>query len=468
MKKIKSLYHNSYFAYLINRFTKECIPVIKEMFFGSLLWKFFVWFTSDVMNSKIFRLFFDMGYISELWYESFFYKGMTYVIRKISFRVEKSRIKFKSLFVGIFFGFILLVPGRYWSNLVWIPMFIMLIVMFLSHNITNRTGTVFTLINFVIIIFTVLLEVAFPYKAVITLIYLLLGIDFFFLVSFSVRNMESLKEFEVIVFIAFGILCTVGYVQNAFLGETATGFFGDGVTFGGILVILFPFAFVYPMEFENGARKYLYLSFIFILFLNVISATHSKAAFIGFMVEVVIFMATDIKLMPLMVILVPIGLRNVFENFRVMWVRSTMYGNIVTNIADIFKRLWNYGFGVNSSKFMSVYNSVNNSYQDVNSMISIPYIKISPIYKNIVTELGALVLFGFLYYILRLAHSALTMLFWGDKKYKRFFVAGLSMLVGISVSSFFESNLFTARTLLIYWGMIGLLRSVRIISLGVY
>ena len=145
-----------------------------------------------------------------------------------------------------------------------------------------------------------------------------------------------------------------------------------------------------------------------------------------------------------------------------------MYGNIVTNIADIFKRLWNYGFGVNSSKFMSVYNSVNNSYQDVNSMITIPYVKISPIYKNIVTELGALVLFGFLYYILRLAHSALTMLFWGDKKYKRFFVAGLSMLVGISVSSFFESNLFTARTLLIYWGMIGLLRSVRIISLGVY
>ena len=74
----------------------------------------------------------------------------------------------------------------------------------------------------------------------------------------------------------------------------------------------------------------------------------------------------------------------------------------------------------------------------------------------------------FLAYILRLAHSSLTMLITGEKKYKRFFAAGLATLVALSVSAFFETTIFASRTMLIYWAMLGILRSVRIMNLGIY
>ncbi len=123
MERIKKLYHESYLAYLINLINAEYLPAFKEMFFSSLLWKICLWFYTDVMNSKIFRLIFDMEYISEIWYKSFFYKSMTYGIRKLSFRLDRSSFKFNSLFVGIFLAFVLLIPNNYWSNLVWIPLF---------------------------------------------------------------------------------------------------------------------------------------------------------------------------------------------------------------------------------------------------------------------------------------------------------------------------------------------------------
>lgn len=468
MEKIKKIYINSYLSYLVNIILYKFVPQFKILFSTSVLRKIWLWFTNDVMNLNLFKLFFDMEYISEIWYESFFYKGMTYAIRKISFKIEKSNFKFDISVIGIFFAFIMFMPGRYWSNLVWIPLFFAIALLFLSQNIGNRTGTVFTLVNSVMAMFIILLEVAFPYKAVISLVYLLISIDFFFLVSFSVRSNEDLEKIFLFVFILSSLICTIGFVQNNLTNKAASAFFSNGVCFGGILLLLFPFAFIYPMEYKTGMRRNLYLAFIFIAFWNVINATQSKAAFIGFIVEVAVLLITDIKLAPFVLFLMPLGLSSIMENFRRMWVRSMSYGNITTNIAETFKSFWNYGFGVNSNKFMSIYNSVNNSYDGVNSMINIPYIKISPVYKNIVKDLGAIGMFGFLYYILRLAHSSLTMLFIGDKKYKRLFSAGLAMLVGLSVSSFFEITLFDPRTLLMYWGMIGVLRAVRIISLGVY
>ena len=83
-------------------------------------------------------------------------------------------------------------------------------------------------------------------------------------------------------------------------------------------------------------------------------------------------------------------------------------------------------------------------------------------------DIGVLFIIVFMFYILRLAHSTLTRLFTAEKKYKRFFAAGLAMLIGISVSSFMEATMFSPRTMLIYWGMLGILRAVRTMSFGVY
>mgnify|MGYP004535434087 FL=1 len=127
MKKIKEIYLESYFAYLIETINKRYVTEIKNIFFESLFWKMCVWFTENVMNSKIFRLFFDMEYISEIWYKSYFYKSMTYRIRKLSFKLERSNFKFNSVFIGIFLAFILIIPNNYWSNLEWLPLFIAIV-----------------------------------------------------------------------------------------------------------------------------------------------------------------------------------------------------------------------------------------------------------------------------------------------------------------------------------------------------
>lgn len=75
-------------------------------------------------------------------------------------------------------------------------------------------------------------------------------------------------------------------------------------------------------------------------------------------------------------------------------------------------------------------------------------------------------LIGFMIYVLKVAHSAFTSLLVGEKKYKKFFAAGLAMLVGLSVSSFFETTIFDARTMLVYWAMLGILRAVRSMNLS--
>ena len=77
--------------------------------------------------------------------------------------------------------------------------------------------------------------------------------------------------------------------------------------------------------------------------------------------------------------------------------------------------------------------------------------------------MGLLGLFGFLVYLLRIAHNTLTSVFTADKELRGYFAAGFSMLAGISVSSLVSSTLFSPQILLTYWGMLGMLRAVRII-----
>ena len=58
-------------------------------------------------------------------------------------------------------------------------------------------------------------------------------------------------------------------------------------------------------------------------------------------------------------------------------------------------------------------------------------------------------------------------MFRATPRQKIIFAAGLAALLGISISSLLDSNLFEPRILIMYWAMLGLLRSGRIIKLGV-
>lgn len=468
MEKLKKLYFESYLFYIITLLSERVIPAVKKSFETSFIKKLWDWFDKRVLTLPFFKLIFEPEYISEIWYKSYFYRVTTFRIRKISYHLPRASFKFRTLYIGVFLAILLVTPDFVWNDLFWITLFVATGLFYLSRNIRNRTGTVFALVNVVLILFLIMIEFALPYSAVVSVVYLLIGIDLFFLISFSVRSLEDLKGILMPVFAAASILCCIGFMQNTMFSYTSSSVFRDGIRFGEILMLIFPFVFVYPLEYLENPRKTLYAGFIFIMFFNVILATHSKAALIGFVVELVILILTDIKFFPFLILLMPLGLGSIIENVKSTWYATTSYGNIVNNIINLSRKVWNLGFGVDSEKLISFYNSVNMKASTQASVIKIPYVNISPVYINFVIDIGAVFMVIFLAYILRLAHSALTMLVTGDKKYRRFFAAGLATLVALSVSAFFETTIFASRTMLIYWAMLGILRSVRIMNLGIY
>ena len=468
MNSIKKIYYNSYLCYIINFIVLRLIPEIRNTFKSGAISNLWKKFQDVVLDSKIIKLFFDNEFISEIFYKSYFYRNATYRIRKISFHLPKASIRFNAFFIGLFMAVILILPDSLWSDLFWMPLFAALVLFYISRSIRERTGTVFLLINVILFLFLFLTEMALPYNTSAPLVYLLLGIDLFFLISFSLKTLDDLKSALTLLFCSGIILCGFGIIQNILFYSDASAVFDSGVTFGEILILIFPFCLLYSMEFVSGKRRIFYVSILFLLFFNAIAATHSKPALIGFLIEVSIFIIADIKYLPFLGLLVPLGLGTVIQNIKYTWQTTTASGNAINNIIKLFRQVWNFGFGVNSKKFFDIYNSAGlNSSAEI-SLLNIPYIKISPVYFSFIIDIGAILMIGFLFYVLRLAHSTLTSIFVAEKKYRRFFVAGLATLVGISVSSFFEINLFYSRILLVYWAVLGILRAISIINLGIY
>lgn len=468
MEKIKALYFESYLFYLISKIKNVFFPAIKEAFMGSFLMSLWNWFDKYVLNSPFVRLVFDPEYIASIWYKSYFYRSTTLRIRKLSYYLPRASFKFSSIYIGIFIALILVAPDSLWSDLFWMPLFGAVGLFYISRNIRNRVGTVFTLVNVILLIFLVIIEITLPYNTIMSIMYLLIGIDLFFLISFAVRTLEDLENILLCMFAAALILCGIGFMQNIMFKAAATSVFKDGVSLGEILMLIFPFAFIYPIEYLENPRKTIYASFIFIMFFNIIMATQSKAALIGFVVELVILILANIKFLPFLILLMPLGLNSLIENIRTTWYAATSYGNIINNLIELSRKIWTFGFGVDSNRLMSFYNAAEIRSAAQASAMNFNYLKISPVYINFVVDIGAVLMVLFLAYILRLAHSAFTMLFTGDKRYKRFFTAGLATLVAISVSSFFETTIFASRTMLIYWAMLGIIRAVRIMNFGIY
>lgn len=468
MNRIKKLYENSYISCVINFIVLRLIPEIRNSFKVGAISDLWENFKNFVLDSNLIKLFFDNEFISEIFYKSYFYRNSTYKIRKISFYLPKASIRFDAFFISLFLSIILVLPDSLWSDLFWMPLFAALVLFYLSRSIRERTGTVFLLINIVLFLFLFLTELAFPYNTARPLVYLLLGIDLFFLISFSLKTLDDLKCVLTSLFCSGIILCGLGIVQNILFYSDAFAVFNSSVTFGEILILIFPFSLLYSMEFVSGKRRIFYISVLFLLFFNAIGATHSKTALIAFLIEISIFIIADIKYLPLLGLLVPLGLGTVIQNIKYTWHTTTSSGNEINNIINLFRQIWNFGFGVNSKIFLDIYSSAGQISSAETSLLNLPYIKISPIYFSFIKDIGAILMIGFLFYVLRLAHSTLTSIFVAEKKYRRFFVAGFATLVGISVSSFFEINLFYSRILLFYWAVLGILRAIKIINLGIY
>ena len=463
MNGMKELYRESCLSYVVYLLMNRFIPYVREQLLESRAWQLWLWFERAVLNFPPVRFFWDTPYTAEIWYKSRFYGFLTAHTEKITRRMGRSVIAYDSGFAALFLGAVILSPDRLWSGFFFVPALIALSVFYVSSNARNRGGTMFLIICSVVLVFIVLFLLLFPLSTVTTLLYLLLSFIFFFLVSFSVKSRGDLEKFMLILFGAAAILCAIGFAQNQITDKAATAYFADSVRFGEIIILLFPFAFTYPMEYVHGRRRYLYAGFIFIIAFNAIVASRSRAAYIGFLIELAILLITDKKHAPFIILLIPLGLGSLAGNLRETFAATTRHGNVITNVTSLFKNFWDFGFGVNTDKFMSIYNSVT---PDRQGGVFSNIINVSPVYINFIIDIGAVILIAFMIYILKIAHSALTSLLFGDKRYKKLFAAGLAMLIGLSVSSFFESTMFDPRIMLIYWAMIGMLRSVRIMNLS--
>lgn len=466
MKKIKDLYFESFLSYIILMFKDKIIPYVKDEFFNSFIFKAWLWFERVIFDLKIVKFLFYTQYTAEVWYKSRLYKRMTARAEKISDKFERTYISFDIIYTALFTGAIILIPDSLWSIGFWGTSLAALMLFYLSHNITNRTGTVLFMVNSLIFIFVILIELAFPHRAISSLVYMLFGIDFFFLVSFSIKNFDDLEKMLFVMFCICSTLCTIGFIQNNIWNIPAHGGMADGVSFGEIVVLIFPFSIMYPMEFVRGKRKYLYMGFIFIIAFNAVVSTRSRAAYIAFLIEMTILMLTNKKYAVFIILLIPLGLGTLANNLRYTVQATAMHGNAINNVINLGKKVWDLGFGVDKDKFIAIYNSANPNFEGGGAFYNITKMNLSSIYVNFIIDTGAVMLIGFMIYVLKVAHLALTSLLVGEKKYKKFFAAGLAMLVGLSVSSFFETTIFDARTMLVYWAMLGILRAVRSMNLS--
>lgn len=468
-EKLIALYFDSMvyqiYRWFAETFLPETMAAVRQSFAAEIYWFIRYKIVDRILNYKYVQLFINPKVFAEEWYNSFFYKANTYRIRRLAYRIPKAGIAYRSIYLGIFLACLLLVPKGIWADTYLIAPFLCLAILFLSHHAIWRTGTIFVMVNLILFFFLGLLALAAPYAAFRGLAYLLLAIDFFFLMSFGIKNRQELQNILLCVYFVLFVLCAVTFVksQNSVLPARAT--LASNTEFAEILILLFPFAFTFPFGMKSGIRRAVYMVLLMFLTFTAVTATQSKAALIGFSVELLlIILFTDKRYLFILIFLMPALTTTAVNNIIGMWTSHATHGNFFENIYHAFRDFWSTGFGVNSNAFMSVYQSTADRASDIRLL---PNVQISPLYFSFLLDMGAIVFLGFLYYILKLAHSALTSLVMAPKEYKPYFAAGLATLIGISVSSMFDATLLSPRSMMTYWGMLGILRAVRIIYLGI-
>ncbi|MEG2669113.1 MAG: hypothetical protein RR957_01485 [Oscillospiraceae bacterium] len=457
MSKLKALFFDSMAYNIYNQIITKLLPSIILVWYESFIWHAYKIIDKKIIQSKPVQIFLDPKYITDAWYASSFYRISTYYIRKLSTRIPKTSLSFRIFYIGIFLA-IIMFASKVLTPLYATLLFAAVAILYISHHATERTGIIFMLVNYILLIFVFVLALGIPSAAFHSLYYMLLAIDFFFLVTFSVNKKIELEHILCSVYLILFSLCGLSLVQSGnIIANAAT--FNDPITFAEVILILFPFAMAYPLQLKSNLRRFIYFASIIFLSFSAILAVHSKAALIGFSIEVLLFiLLTNWKYLPFLLFLSPAITRTAISNIVAMWEQTATHGNIFENIFYVIRNFWSNGFGVKSSVFLDIYNS---SSSVGSAALSIPHFEISPVYFNILLDLGAIIMFGFLYYILRLAHSSFTSLFSTTKKERPVFAAGLAMLIGISISSLFESTLFSPPTLIAYWGMLGILRSAK-------
>ncbi|MEE1013083.1 MAG: hypothetical protein U0L92_02060 [Clostridia bacterium] len=443
------------------------LPRAKALLKNSLLWELWLWVDRHIMQSRVVQVFIDPVHLANAYWASAFHKASALLIRRLSLHTPKALLPWNSLCIGGFLATMLLIPDGFYTDLLLLCLFLIPGVFYFSHHSQLRTGIFFAFVNLVLILFWGLLTLVLPGQAVHSMTYLLLGIDFFFLVSLAIRSEPDFVTTLRCIYGILLILCAVGLWQQDVSSAIARGTFPDGIAFGEIIVLLFPFAFIAPMTFASKPRRIVYLLTLLMLTFSVVTATHSRAALVGFSVEfLLLILLIDWRYLPILLVLAPVMTDTAVENIIEMWTLPKSYGSFAANLFYSFQDFWKNGFGISQSAFLNFYSTTALHAPTGQGILQLP-IAISPVYFSFILELGLLALFLFLVYLLRMAHNTLTSIFTAPREFRSYFAAGFAVLVGISVSSLLESTFFSPRTLLTYWGMLGMIRAVRILRYGI-
>lgn len=474
LSELKLIWLNSYLRYLTGKligFIKRVLPRVRRLFKNSYVFYLYIKIYQFIRKNKYVQMFLNPQQLLNGWYSSMFYKSTTYLTRKIALHIPRSTIRYKNIYVGYFFMFIMLVPEAVWYNVMIIPAFAFIALLFISHHKTTHTGILFATINVMLAVFVAALAFAVPFSAFKSICFLIVAIDFFFLVPFSIRSQEDLNDVLMCIFVSVVIISFIAVIQHRFhmFGylNGVRAVYLDSTVFSEVMLLMFPFAFAYPLTLESKPRSMLYSLILITFSFFVVTATLSRTAYIIFLVEliIVVFLIGKRYIVALLFLLPSIN-SLIISNIVRSWQTQARYGNIFENIYNSLLDFWNNGFGVNTQKFVEIYNTTTAVRNTAEATLQAPIMHINAVYFNILIEVGAIFMLLFMWYTVRLAHSSLTSLFMSTQKQRIIFAAGLASLIGISVSTLFESAMMSPRLLVLYWGMLGLLRSGRVIKYG--
>lgn len=429
---------------------------LKNLFFTSFLYKM----VTQIQKISLVRLMFEEGAFSVLWYQSMVRRALTFHIKKVMPYIPKAHISYDPRILGIFLALIFLIPSRFWSSF-WLPILMLPIVIFISNSENRDSAEILLLVICTEAVFIMLLLLMLPWAAMLSLIPLLTAIALFFLLQYSVNSSEQLHSLLLCLMLLFVSICCIGLIQSyhsAFVWVRAT--FSSSENFAEILVLFFPFAMATAFSQRSKPRRVIYSVFLLLLSFRTILATGSKAGLIGYSIELLLLLSIcNPRYLFLVIFLTPVVTDSAVTRILEIWYSRPMYSNFFVTIATLAQDVWKNGFGMSSQPFLELYtNTILNNTEPVQHFAS-------PVtqglgYLRIVLELGFIAFFIFLWYVLRLARSTVLSIFTTGSKLRPVFAAGLSALIGISVSSLFSYTLLQPRNLLAYFTVIGLLAAV--------
>ena len=428
---------------------KRMMLLIKE----SAVYRIVQW----ALRLPVVRLMTEDGYFSALWIKSAVYRGLTHHIKKILPKLPRSHFAYHSNQLAAVLCLLFLIPASLWGDF-WLVLLLIPALLFICNSGDPHGAEMVFLVGCIELLFFAVLLLMLPLPAVRSLIPLLVSAGLFFVLQYSIQNVQGLYSFFLCFMLLFAFLCGIAQVQAYQAGfQMVNAAFGDSESFTEILTLFFPFAMAAALSQESASRRLIYTVILLLLSFRTVLATGSKAALIAYSVELLLFLSLcNWRYLFLVLFLTPTVTDSAIGRILEIWYSRSTHNGLFVTLANLAQDIWKNGFGLRTQPFLDLYTNtvLYNAAPPVNFFAPISR---GVSYLRIALELGMVVFFFFIWYLLRLARSTVLSLFFSPKELRAAFAAGLASLVGISVSSLFSYTLLRPRNLLAYFTVIGLL-----------